>query len=751
MDLSDDSRADIDSTINKDSTVPDDTAVSSDSLTISWDIKRLLQVILCLQIAIWGLYGIQSLLNFNVPLLSQILPFIYLTFVPGILLLRILRLDNLNSVERLIYSVGSSLVIVMSVGLVTNYFLLLIGISKPLSVIYILTVMTILVVIFSALAYLREDPDKFYSVNLKEYLNLTNLILVALPFLTILGTYLINVYGNNALIFLTLSLIAVVPLLAAFDKMSEKSYPLAIFVVSLSLLFHISLISNFIYGRDAFYEYYVSTITLKNLYWTPQLSYELNALMSISILPTIYQTFCNMSLAYVFKVIYPFLFALVPLTLYELFKNYICPKRALLSCFFLVSIISFYAEMPQLFRQEIGEIFFVLSILLLMDPKLDEAKKYFLLVLFLVGITFSHYSMAYYFAFLILSATIFHKLIKTGKLMAFHQKLKDVGLKKVGTVLALDKLEKPSHVSIKFSYVALVVVFILCWYMFVSKGTTFNDLVSVVSSILHNITYEFLDLGGSEAMKIATTSSQTYITLKIVTAFNLLATLFISLGLFYVLFMDKKAQLGTFIPEYLILAIINFVLWVMAVVIPYFSSILTANRLYHITLLILSPFVIIGGVKFFSLFKIGRVMGLQLLSVCLVVFYVFNVGMVGSLIGEQTSMGLDSSVADFPRANEGEILGAQWLASYKIAGLQSFGDIYRMPMMGAFDWDKVDDFPKNVTWIGGNYIYLGTLNSETGTALVDGGRFSGGHYVNINPWIGSKDRIYDNGNATIYK
>ncbi|MBP2047069.1 DUF2206 domain-containing protein [Methanobacterium aggregans] len=727
-----------------------DSRVNSSTI-ISWDIKRLLLVILSLQLSIWGLYGIQSLFGFKVPLLSQILPFIYLTFVPGILLLKVLKFDNLNRVERLIYSVGSSLVILMVVGLVTNYFLQLTGISQPLSVIYILMVMTLMVIILSALAYIREDPDKVYSVDLTEYLTLTNLILVTIPFLTILGSYIINVYGNNTLIFLTLSLIAVVPLLAAFDKMPKKSYPLAIFVVSLSLLLHISLISNFIYGRDAFYEYYVSTITLKNLYWTPNLSYELNALMSITILPTIYQKFCNISLAYVFKAIYPFLFALVPLTLYELFRKYVCSTNSFLACFFMVSIISFYAEMPQLLRQEIGEIFFVLSLLLLMDSKLDETRKYFLLVLFLVGITFSHYSMAYYFLFLILATALFHKLIKTGKIRAFHQKIKGGRFKKLGKVLPLEKLETPSHVSIKLSYVALVVVFILSWYIFVSRGTTYTDLVAVVVSIYNNLISEFLDIGGSEAMNIALTGSQTYITLKIVTAFNLLATFFISLGLFYSLYMNKKGKSVHFIPEYLILSIINFVLWILAIVIPYFSSILTANRLYHITLLILAPFVIIGGVKFFNLFRIEKTKALKILSVFLVVFYVFNVGMVGSLIGEETSMGLDSSVADFPRANEQELVGARWLASNKIAGLQSFGDMYRMPIMGAFDWDKVDDFPKNVTWIGGNYIYLGTVNTETGTALIDGGRFSGGKYVSMKGWIGIKDRIYDNGKATIYK
>ena len=729
----------------------DGSKITDESLVISWNIKRLIFAILCLQISIWGLYGIQSLFSFKVPLLSQILPFIYLTFVPGILLLRVLRFNNLNSVERLIYSVGISLVILMIVGLLTNYFLLWIGISKPLSMIYILTVMTILVVIFSALAYMRDDPDKVHSLDLKEHLNLTNLILITIPFLTVLGTYMINVYGNNTLIFLTLSIIAVVPLLAAFDKMSKKSYPLAVFVISLSLLLHISLISNFIYGRDAFYEYYVSTITLKNLYWTPKLSYELNALMSITILPTIYQKFCNVSLAYVFKVIYPFLFALVPLTLYELFRKYVCSKNSFLACFFMVSIISFYAEMPQLLRQEIGEIFFVLSILLLMDSKLDETRKYFLLVLFLVGITFSHYSMAYYFAFLILFTAIFHQLIKTGKIRALYQKIEGGRFRKVGKILPLAKLETPSHVSIKVSYVVLVVVFILCWYIFISMGTTYTDLVAVVVSIYNNLVSEFLDIGGSEAMKIALTGSQTYITLKIVTAFNLLATFFISLGLFYALYMDKKGKSVHFVPEYLILSIINFVLWVMAIVIPYFSSILTANRLYHITLLILAPFVIIGGVKFFNLFRIEKTKALKLLSVCLVVFYVFNVGMVGSLIGEQTSMGLDSSVADFPRANQQELVGAKWLASHKLTGLQSFGDMYRMPIMGAFDWDKVDDFPKNVTWIGANYVFSGTVNTETGTILINGGRFSGGEYVSMKPWIDSKNRIYDDGNATIYK
>jgi uncharacterized membrane protein len=52
-------------------------------------IKKFLKVVLAIQLAIWGVIGL-DVIGFQIPILRQLIGFVYLTFIPDILLLRIL-------------------------------------------------------------------------------------------------------------------------------------------------------------------------------------------------------------------------------------------------------------------------------------------------------------------------------------------------------------------------------------------------------------------------------------------------------------------------------------------------------------------------------------------------------------------------------------------------------------------------------------------------------------------------------------
>ena len=62
-------------------------------------------------------------LGFNIPALRQIVGFIFLTFVPRILILRILRIHNVGTIESLAYSAGLNLAFVMFTGAFINFVL----------------------------------------------------------------------------------------------------------------------------------------------------------------------------------------------------------------------------------------------------------------------------------------------------------------------------------------------------------------------------------------------------------------------------------------------------------------------------------------------------------------------------------------------------------------------------------------------------------------------------------------------------
>src|SRR5690606_26102197 len=100
------------------------------------------------------------------------------------------------------------------------------------------------------ISYLR---DKDYSspeiLQLQEILSPLFLVLCLIPFLSIFGTYMLNVYGNNTLQMILLLILAIFPLIT-LKWIPKKLYPLVIFVLALSLLLHTTLISPYIWGSD---------------------------------------------------------------------------------------------------------------------------------------------------------------------------------------------------------------------------------------------------------------------------------------------------------------------------------------------------------------------------------------------------------------------------------------------------------------------------------------------------------------------
>src|SRR4030043_136102 len=82
-------------------------------------------------IAIIVITNIACLLD--IPVLRQISGFVFLTFIPGFLILLVLRLNRLGLLEKIVLSVGLSIAFAMFFGLAENILLLAIGFTRPLS------------------------------------------------------------------------------------------------------------------------------------------------------------------------------------------------------------------------------------------------------------------------------------------------------------------------------------------------------------------------------------------------------------------------------------------------------------------------------------------------------------------------------------------------------------------------------------------------------------------------------------------
>ena len=76
-----------------------------------------------------------------------------MTFIPGILILRILKIHEIGNIETLLYSVGLSLTILMITGFIMNFIYPMFGILKPISLYYLLITISGLVTILIVLSY----------------------------------------------------------------------------------------------------------------------------------------------------------------------------------------------------------------------------------------------------------------------------------------------------------------------------------------------------------------------------------------------------------------------------------------------------------------------------------------------------------------------------------------------------------------------------------------------------------------------
>lgn len=244
----------------------------------------------------------------DIPVARQIICFAYFTFVPGLIIIKLLRLNEFSVLETLLFSVGFSVAFLMLIGLFLNEFLFALGFSNPLSLLPLMITLNIFMLVGGVLACLRGESIQLWKVKNSKKVLLIVLPLIALPILSILGAMWVNIYGNNVLLLLML---VIIPILFVIGIISRKLlpswfYPLAIVMIAIALLFHSSLISRYWvpFGSDTPGEYTVFKTTENNAHWG-QMYGRFNSMLSITILPTVYSVLLNLDATYVIKALYP--------------------------------------------------------------------------------------------------------------------------------------------------------------------------------------------------------------------------------------------------------------------------------------------------------------------------------------------------------------------------------------------------------------------------------------------------------------
>ena len=650
-----------------------------------WVISEFIKVVLAIQFVVWGAIGLDAI-GLQIPILGQLIGFIYLTFVPGVIILRILKLHKLGNIETLLYTVGFSIATLMLTGLFMNTIYPLFGISEPISLTPLIITISIVVLLLCILSYIRDkdfhDPS---FIDIKNVLSPSALFLCLIPFLAVLGTYLVNFHHNNILLMLLIVIIAIIVLLIGFDKFIPKNlYPLAVFVIALSLLFHNSLISMYIWGCDINLELYIANLVKTNSMWDSTINSVCNAMLSLVMLAPIYSVISNMHIAWVFKIIYPFIFSLVPLGLYRVFQKQTNEKIAFLSCFFFVSISTFYTEMLTLARQQIAEVFLVLLILSMIDKNMDKMKRSFLFIAFGVSLAVSHYGLSYIYMFCLVSAWL---ILVSGENPEM-QKLMNNFYSKFGRKrekLAGNPNSPKVDRTISSTFILVFITFTLSWFMYVSSSAAFNVIVSIGNHIANSIFIDFLNPETADGLRLMTVQPAPGLLHEVLRVILYLNQIFIVIGSIVLLLKHRELKFGR---EYAAFSVLNLAILFACISVPHFASSINMRRLYHITVIFLAPFCVIGCITVFKV--VSRVVraswtdkrvgsSLKVLSVYLVIFMLFSTQFVWEITDDNPrsiSLSQDKLLVFRGLIHEQDMVGAEWLFLHRDNSKPVYAEVY---------------------------------------------------------------------------
>jgi len=379
--------------------------------------------------------------------------------------------------------------------------------------------------------------------------------------------------------------------LVGFGKLERRVYPILLGAIGLALLYQTTLYSLYMIGTDIHQEYYYFRLACNG--WDVNIPHNYNSALGITVLAPFLSKALHIDGIWIFKVIYPAIFSLTPVILYYAFRKILDEKSAFLSSFFFVSMPVWSLEAVSISKLQLAGPLLALMVLLGVSD-LGGRRKIALAILIGAGLAVVYYTINF---LLLLYLSI--------------------GVVLLAVVRVLPKIKTLDKLPLEGLIVTLVVITALSLTYFggLGIGTPLKTFAYYSYSVIGGINPAVLsptsvspeeyahsdvlktleDIPNRNTILRAATGLDFFETTlpgKLFRILQLATSLLVLLGIMYLVKNYRK------IPEtYLLFVGVALLVLLLGALKPGFSSLMSMTRLYHASLYVSAPLLVIGGIN----------------------------------------------------------------------------------------------------------------------------------------------------------
>lgn len=691
----------------------------------------------------------------NVQVFKSVVGFAYLLFIPGIVILKLFRLRNLETSEKILLSVALSIAFLMLIGLLLDLIAPLMGFTFPLSTNLLVITISITLLPLSLISKDDIDNDTF-RIDIKNTKSLFLVtILILLFILGIYGIQALNASGNNIfLLLLILSMSTIICVASLSERVvPSRFYPLILIVFCISLLLFIefdsALVTNYLIGNgDQWIEFYAFKSTDIISRWVSTIAASTNtpsllptySMLSVTILPTIFERITGLDDSWLFKLLYPLVVCFMALGTYALYRTQTEKKVAFLATLFFITVSVGKGWGSD--KQQIAQIFFVMLLLLIFKKGMPPIKKDILFVIFSAALVISHYALAYIFMLILLCTWLFSLLMNYLENSSF----------------SINPARARSKISFDLVLIYLTIAF--SWNTYVNFGEAFNLLSQTATTVVSNLS-QFFDVQsrGSALTGLGIVQNPTILN-SISTYLFIFTEFLLVLGFIWIVIKKSKSS---FALEYKVIAALNLAIISVNLLLPRLADTFLMERFYQTTLITLAPLAVIGGKTILEhIPKIRPKFHFAILAFLIFVpLFMFQTGFIYEIAGVQNdSLPLDMHRWDNLKlysvvVDSREVSGAVWISEHtNISNISMLSDaitrgnvLTAYALMGRGQISFLSNETSSALGIN-QFIFLSSMNIIDGRIIRPDYDFNSSQIFSV---FENQNKIYSTGDCEVYK